>query len=193
MKFSLEELRKALKAELRVMEAGQFTVPASQPSRQQNTRQTTTMFNGVTESKQPFRFPCAFCGADHPVTQCSITSIEERWKIVKEKRLCFKCLSSKHQKRDCQSRTACRLCKKQHHSSLHDNAKATASSSTVPVVTGAHFQVKSVPQNVVMHQYLCIHSLHSLFSLCILNSHYASFSQYYYVLNPWTSSNPWIL
>lgn len=47
--FSLEELRKALKAELRVMEAGQFTVPASQPSRQQNTRQTTTMFNGVTE------------------------------------------------------------------------------------------------------------------------------------------------
>ena len=130
--FSLEELRKALKAELRVMEAGQFTVPASQPSRQQNTRQTTTMFNGVTESKQPFRFPCAFCGADHPVTQCGITSIEERKKIVKEKRLCFNCLSSKHQKRDCQSKATCRLCKKQHHSSLHDDAKAAASSSDNP-------------------------------------------------------------
>ena len=129
--FSLEELRKALKAELRVMEAG-FTVPASQPSRQLNTRQTTTMFNGVTESKQPFRFPCAFCGADHPVTQCGITSIEERKKIVKEKRLCFNCLSSKHQKRDCQSKATCRLCKKQHHSSLHDDAKAAASSSDNP-------------------------------------------------------------
>nr|CAH0105734.1 unnamed protein product [Daphnia galeata] len=51
----------------------------------------------------------------------------------------------------------------------------------------------SNPFPVVMHQYLCIHSLHSLFSLCILYSRYASFSQYYYVLNPWTSSDPWIL
>ncbi len=148
--FSLEELRKALKAELRVMKAGQFTtLPASQPSRQQNFRQTT-MFNVVTESKQPFRFPCAFCGADHPVTQCSITSIEESKMIVKEKRLCFNCLSSKHQKKDCQFKATSRFCKKPHHSSLHDNAKSAASSSTFPAVTNAHFQVKRVPQNVAV-------------------------------------------
>ncbi len=105
--FSLEELRNVLKAELRVLEAGQFTtVPTSQPSRQQS-KQTTTMFNGVTNVKPPFYFPCVFCGVDHPSTKCSITSVEERRNIVQEKRHCFKCLSSKHQRKDCPSKKVC--------------------------------------------------------------------------------------
>ncbi|XP_057374753.1 uncharacterized protein LOC130695607 [Daphnia carinata] len=140
--FTLEQLRKALKEEIRVMEAGQVaSLPTSLPSsKQPYSRQSTTMFNGVTNQKPPFQFPCVFCGADHPVSQCTtVSSVEERKRIVLQKRLCFNCLSAKHQRKDCQSRAVCRICRKQHHSSLHDSSKPIGVTATT--VTNAHLQV----------------------------------------------------
>lgn len=53
--FTLEQFRDALKAELRVMEAGQFSsLPQNQPPRKQNPRQSVTMYNGANNGKPPY-------------------------------------------------------------------------------------------------------------------------------------------
>jgi hypothetical protein len=100
--YTLEQLRNALKAKLRLMEAGKFSsIPANQPSRQQNSRQSVTIYNGVNNKSLLLDSLGLFYGADHPITQCTnVSSIEERDRIFQEKHLCFNCLSSRHQKKD---------------------------------------------------------------------------------------------
>jgi uncharacterized protein (DUF924 family) len=100
--YTLEQLRNALKAKLRLMKAGKFfSIPANQPSRQQNSRQSVTMYKGVNNKSLRLHSLGLFCVADHPITRCTnVSSIEERKRIVQEKRLCFNCLSSRHQKKD---------------------------------------------------------------------------------------------
>jgi hypothetical protein len=49
--------------------------------------------------------PCSGCGAsDHKVLKCRVfrsTNVDERWRIAKERRLCFRCPGSDHQGKDC--------------------------------------------------------------------------------------------
>lgn len=153
--FTLDQLRNALKGEIRVMEAGQSSlVPANnqQLHRNFNPKQSTTMFNGVSGSKPQFQFPCAFCGAEHSANSCNqVPSVEERRKIVLQKHLCYNCLSSKHQKKDCRSKVVCKTCQMKHHSSLHqfDATRSTSTNSVPTTVTNAHFQTERLktPRN----------------------------------------------
>ena len=64
-----------------------------------NNQQTNKQHTSVS-------FPCVFCGGDPPATKCNITSVEEIRRIVQEKRYCFKFMSSKHQRKDCTSKSA---------------------------------------------------------------------------------------
>jgi hypothetical protein len=143
--FTLDQLRNVLKGEIRVMEAGQIsTLPPIQPpaiKQQFPSRQSATMFNGATGQKPPFHFPCVYCDADHPASQCTaVSSIEERKRIVQQKRLCFDCLSAKHTRNNCNSRNVCRICRRPHHTSLHDSSRPASVAATS--VTNAHSQVK---------------------------------------------------
>ena len=78
---------------------------------------------------QRFRL-CSCCGAsDHKVWKCKVyrsADVDERWRIAKEKRLCFRCLGNDHQGKDCKRSQKCGIdgCHLSHHSLLH-NPKRT--------------------------------------------------------------------
>ncbi|KAF8371407.1 hypothetical protein PRIPAC_77836 [Pristionchus pacificus] len=71
--------------------------------------------------------PCVYCGT-HAYSDCpTITSIADRKAILKEKRLCFKCLSSKHLFTQCDRK--CQSCSKLHHKSICDSNQKQNQSS----------------------------------------------------------------
>lgn len=68
--------------------------------------------------------PCVYCGDNHGVWSCrrfQSLEVDKRWDIAKDKRLCFRCLASDHQGRDCTRARACDIngCRRNHHNLLH--------------------------------------------------------------------------
>ncbi len=69
---------------------------------------------------------CAFCDGMHPI--CSYfqyLTVDDRWKVAKELRLCYCCLNKKHFARDCPYRTKCGInhCHLTHSQLLHDEER----------------------------------------------------------------------
>ena len=59
---------------------------------------------------------CAFCDQNHYSDKCTIvTEVERRKEMVRDKRLCFKCLLGGHPIRKCRSKTNCFRCKSSSH------------------------------------------------------------------------------
>lgn len=70
---------------------------------------------------QPSRRMCDVCEGDHWLTECrrfKDATINQRWDIVKQKKLCFQCLKRRHTKASCRGQP-CRRCRRPHHSMLH--------------------------------------------------------------------------
>ena len=69
---------------------------------------------------------CACCDKfGHGVWSCDKfkrESVRQRWILAKEKQLCFRCLSNRHQGKDCPRTQTCGLdgCKNNHHRLLHE-------------------------------------------------------------------------
>ena len=69
---------------------------------------------------------CACCDKfGHGVWSCDKfkrESVRQRWILAKEKQLCFRCLSNRHQGKDCPRTQSCGLdgCKNNHHRLLHE-------------------------------------------------------------------------
>jgi len=66
---------------------------------------------------------CEVCKDSQAVSQCNTfkqLSNEERYKIVKENKLCINFLRNKHMIKDCQSH-GCKICGKWHHTLIHRN------------------------------------------------------------------------
>ena len=61
---------------------------------------------------------CIYCNkADHKSTNCnSVTSMNERRKILSNKKLCFNYTGTKNGVNECKSEKTCRICK--HHTSI---------------------------------------------------------------------------
>ena len=82
--------------------------------------------NFSTRSKQQQWKPraCAYCDAsDHKSSDCmKVTSIDDRRKILSNKRLCFNCTGKSHRANECNSRIDCQICHKKHHTSICDKA-----------------------------------------------------------------------
>ena len=51
-------------------------------------------------------------------------TVDERWKFVKEHRLCFVCFETYHISKDCNATLKCRKCQELHHVLLHRSEKA---------------------------------------------------------------------
>ncbi|XP_029162050.1 uncharacterized protein LOC114933579 [Nylanderia fulva] len=86
---------------------------------------------------------CALCSSGHYIASCPKyleKTPMQRKEVIISKNLCFNCLGP-HQIKSCRSTKRCRLCHKQHHSTLHYQAgnaaigaSAAHSDSSTPVV-----------------------------------------------------------
>ena len=81
------------------------------------------------ESKKPF---CPKCEKAHFLYRCPrflAESSDRRFSFVKQKRLCYNCLSNLHLLPNCEVQVKCRTCKERHHSLLHLNQTSPSPSN----------------------------------------------------------------
>jgi hypothetical protein len=95
---------------------------------------------------------CHFCDGEHFATNCNKTT-NDRVQIVKQKKLCFNCLSNSHQVALCKSHNRCRNCQRKHHtaiceqrnthSSLNPDASPFQGSATAHTILHSSTQARS--------------------------------------------------
>ena len=87
--------------------------------------QTVTQNETHGQLKTGSKPPCMFCHDNkHHLHRCpefKEKSLEERRRYVKEKKLCYGCLKSGHNVKDCRIRHSCDSCKGRHPTLLHDD------------------------------------------------------------------------
>lgn len=128
-----------------------------------NDNRKRNSFMAQTKSRSP---KCVICQSDHPTYNCYKyleKSPRERHLLCRTHHLCFSCLSSFHDLKNCKSSSSCRKCNsKTHHTTLHfdregNTVDATASTSETPrggrglsptrmVMCARNFPVSSRPQ-----------------------------------------------
>jgi len=77
----------------------------------------------MSHSNVSVKLTCEGCKGSHNASQCNTfkqLSNDEKYKIVKDNKLCIIYLSNKHIIKDCQSR-GCKICGKWHHTLIHRN------------------------------------------------------------------------
>ncbi len=95
---------------------------------------------------------CPVCGELHTLSKCSTFAgydLDKRNQVVRERRLCLNCFTEGHGCKSCPSRFSCRHCNGRHHSLLHRDREAAATSSK-PQPTSmmvAHPVSASTPSN----------------------------------------------
>lgn len=90
-------------------------------SQRDSTANRTPQLKSFATNNEPL---CAFCNKDHYIHNCkefATLSPEKRREVVSEKQLCFNCLIPRHSVRFCRQTTACKLCRRRHHTLLHVN------------------------------------------------------------------------
>uniref|UniRef100_A0A914H9T8 CCHC-type domain-containing protein n=2 Tax=Globodera rostochiensis TaxID=31243 RepID=A0A914H9T8_GLORO len=107
------------------------------PSNQQQ------QIRGVNQSKPPS--PCAFCGNGHWNEECNkFSTFEQRNAVVREKRLCFKCLRANHRSSDCPRPRKCFRCGQFHPTALCRSGSNGSTQMTAAVIDPTHSSVNTV-------------------------------------------------
>lgn len=97
------------------------TLPKIKSQQKPTTETRQVKSFATTKSKK-----CLVCGNEHPLYQCSefiAMTVADRYKKVKEHKLCFNCLGF-HSLNDCKSKSTCKTCSKKHNSLLHRDTSA---------------------------------------------------------------------
>ena len=70
--------------------------------------------------------PCIYCGeTTHRSIECKkVEEVNERKKIILDKKLCFNCTGEGHRANDCKSKRTCQNCHKRHHTSICSDQKS---------------------------------------------------------------------
>ena len=71
--------------------------------------------------------------ASHTLVQCRsflAMTVDERWRLAKDKQLCFMCFDNSHITKGCETKEKCAQCKKLHHVLLHRPEAAQKSKSS---------------------------------------------------------------
>ena len=82
---------------------------------------------------------CVYCGKqDHKSVDCkTVATVDDRRKVLSNKRLCFNCTGNKHRADDCKSRSLCQICQRRQHTSICNsvsNQLMTATTMERPTV-----------------------------------------------------------
>ncbi|XP_047996386.1 uncharacterized protein LOC125234220 [Leguminivora glycinivorella] len=112
----LEKLTTFLDTRFRVLEM----IPSTTYSKDREraiVRQRSFLTSPATTTVQ-----CSYCKQDHLNYLCkefANLDVNNRVQHVQKERLCFNCLSSKHNVKNCKSKVSCHHCQRRHHSLLH--------------------------------------------------------------------------
>ncbi len=121
-----DELQHFLRSQCRALENAEGE-PLSRPSKHLATVKQLPKTALISKIESQKNRNCNLCsGSDHPPQNCSnfmSKNPKERYNFIRRKGLCFNCLKSKHNVRDCPSKFSCRTCKEKHHSLLHFGEK----------------------------------------------------------------------
>ena len=106
-----------------------FTIPESKSSSDRSRSKTYNFAIGATRPKNEVKVnSCWYCNdCTHQLLNCPKflkSDVKDRSLFVKSKRLCYKCLSSKHKTNECTRSNCCKVegCKGTfHHTLLHRN------------------------------------------------------------------------
>ena len=112
--WGYEELLKALEMWMRKNPVSEYKIdPAPRPYPRK--AYTTQLRNSQD------RRVCAYCEeTTHKTTECpKVSDVEDRKRILIEKRLCFNCAKPNCRVSRCPSNARCRRCQSKHHTSLH--------------------------------------------------------------------------
>ena len=66
---------------------------------------------------------CQFDGLPHRYRECKLP-LHQRWKLAKERKLCFRCLVPNHQLPECKQERGCMFCRGKHHPYLCSSEQA---------------------------------------------------------------------
>ncbi|CAJ0593560.1 unnamed protein product [Cylicocyclus nassatus] len=100
---------------------------ASHAQRKRSTPYTQKRFpSSKTTSNENIKPPslrikaCSFCDSkEHNAIRCTTwPTAQQRIQVIKERKLCFNCLSPKHRTKECPSTRTCQQCAKRHHTSI---------------------------------------------------------------------------
>ncbi len=106
--------------------------PTSSPS--SPTVQPTSSTSPFSPSSPRMRTTpkCALCSESHWLGRCSTfmaMSVEDRNKVVREKRLCLNCFTNGDTVKGCTNKHSCRHCNQRHHSYLHRDQRSSTSTT----------------------------------------------------------------
>ena len=97
-----------------------------QPDSRQRFSSTANQQRPTSKENQTYvRPPCPFDGQSHHPAYCPTyqqASIEDKHKMVSDKKICRNCLGN-HFAKNCTSKHKCHKCQRDHHTSLHDDAR----------------------------------------------------------------------
>ncbi|XP_049886781.1 uncharacterized protein LOC126381326 [Pectinophora gossypiella] len=110
---------------------------------------------------------CTYCNGSHYIFNCkdfAKQTVTQRQDHVKKNRLCYNCLVPNHMVFRCKQKTTCRLCKKKHHSLLHQaretnqykeeqsqiQPQVQSENQPEPTITTAHFSRKHTGHDVLL-------------------------------------------
>lgn len=115
--YLIEFLRQEVEREEQrsLMKNGFFESKEKSTTTKKPTAYATAAGLHVNSNSKP---TCGFCGKDHPSQVCysaKAMSLDERWKVIKDKKLCTKCLKSGHWALQCEVDIKCDLCQKNHY------------------------------------------------------------------------------
>ncbi|XP_067216965.1 uncharacterized protein [Linepithema humile] len=97
-------------------------------SRKQHANSSRSSANARAYTTAVIEQKCALCSSTHYISSCPKyleKTPAQRKEVIISKNLCFNCLGP-HQMKSCRSTKRCRLCHKQHHSTLHYQASNTS-------------------------------------------------------------------
>ena len=87
-----------------------------------------------TPAQTSIETECPICKERHKTASCAEwrkATVQGRWSLAKEHRICYRCLQVGHQGKDCKTSKKCGIeaCEKTHHRSLHPVADTSESKS----------------------------------------------------------------
>ena len=90
---------------------------------------------GTMQKRQssPSKFCPLHTDSQHLLTDCRsfvAMPVDDRWKSVRQNRLCFKCLAANHYTRECKSTGGCKKCDRPHHELLHRESKSKGNNTS---------------------------------------------------------------